>query len=108
MPSKKTAIRPDLFLNLDTLKKEREAEAKGATEEETALYSMSKTLGWKHFNRIAEDLVKELENMNDQAVMSGMTYEELGRNTVVLSLVRGIIRRLLTKVSDAREVCEPT
>jgi hypothetical protein len=51
-------------------------------------------------------LVAELDSLNDNAISQGMTYEELGKNTVVISLARGIIKRLWDKVADAKEACE--
>lgn len=106
MATKKTAVRPDFFANFESLKRKEEAAKKGTTEEEQAYYSMSLSEGWKLFNKDIENLLAEMDQLNDQAVANGMTYEELGKNTVVISLAKGVIRRLVNKVEDAKEACE--
>lgn len=100
----KNAIRPDFFNSLPSIAKDDNR--KDLTDEERFLYGMSNHAGWKVFSEIAEQLVKELDQMNDVAVSQGMTYEELGKNTVVISLAKGIIRKLMDKVSDSKEACE--
>lgn len=99
------AIRPD-FMNLPSLKLDGEAKEKGATEEERALYGMYNTGGWKLFEERAEKLISDMEQLNDVAVANGLPYEELGKNTVVISLAKGVLRKLLNLVSDAKEACE--
>ncbi len=102
----KTAIKPDFFSNFPSIKKEVEAQKKGTTEEERNYYSMSLTIGWTQFKSEAERLINELDQLNDTAVANGSSYEELGKNAVVVSLAKGIIKRLLDKVSDSQEACE--
>ena len=106
MATKKTAIRPDFFANFESLKRNKEAERAGGTPEEQALYSMSLTEGWKLFNNTADKLMDELQTINDSAVANGAPYEELGKNTVVISIAKGILRRLINFVEDAKEACE--
>jgi len=98
------AVRPDFYSSFPTL--QREDTKKEATDDEQMLYGMSKTNGWKLFSEYAETLVKELDQLNDSAVANGATYEELGKNTIVISLTKGIINKLLNKVSDSKEACE--
>lgn len=106
MKNKKTAIRPDFFANFESLKRNEEAKKIGVTPDEQAYYAMSLSDGWKLFNTEVDYLLQEMEQLNDAAVASGAPYEELGKNTVVISLAKGVIRRLINKVEDAREACE--
>ena len=106
MVSKKTAVRPDFFNNLASLKKRQEdLDKKGITDEEQAYYTMSLSKGWQQFSENAENLMSELDSINDRAVENGMSYEELGKNTVVISLVKSIIKKLLNRVEDSKEAC---
>ena len=100
-----TAIRPS-FINPMTTN-EVEIERKGATDEERALYAMSKTGGWRFFKEIASQSLAELDELNRIAISNGAGYQELGRNTVVISSVKDIINHLINKVEDAKESCEP-
>lgn len=102
----KQAIRPDFFSNFPSLKKEVEAQKNGASEEERKYYGMYLTDGWRLFSEDVQRLLEELEQLNDSAVANGSTYEELGKNAVVVSLTKGIIKRLVDKVNDAKEACE--
>jgi len=106
MVKKTTAVKPNFFNQFISLKEKELAKKAGVNEEELAYYSMSKTLGWKHFKNLANHLIEELDQLNEQAIAKGANYEELGKNTIVVSLTKGIIRRLLNKVEDIREVCE--
>src|SRR3990167_11429046 len=102
----KTAVRPDFFANFESLKRNKQAEEKGVSVEEQAYYAMSLTEGWKLFKNAAERLISELDTLNDQAVSKGLPYEELGRNTIVISLSKGVIKRLINVIEDAKEACE--
>lgn len=99
-------MRPDFYTNFPSLKIEEEAKEKGATEEERNYYSMALTLGWKQFEEEVERLLEELDSLNDNAVSNGMPYEEIGKNTIVVSLTKGIIRKLINRINDAKEACE--
>lgn len=100
------AIKPNFFSNLPSLKQDEEAKKKGATDEERLYYGMYNTAGWKQFRELAERLMQELDNSNDSAIASGAAIEEIGKNAVVISLTKGVIKRLLNKVEDSREACE--
>lgn len=99
-----TAIRPN-FINPITTS-EKVLEKKGASDEERALFAMSKGGGWKIFKDSAKQALEELDELNRVAIANGAGYEELGRNTVVISSVKDIINHLINKVEDAKESCE--
>ena len=102
----KTAIKPNFFSNLQSLKTQEIAKKVGVTEYEQSYYSMSQTRGWTLLSDRKDELVKELEQMQDAAVANGASYEELGKNTLVISLAKGIIKRLFDIVEDSKEACE--
>lgn len=100
------AIRPS-FLNVPVLNRDKEAEKRGATDEERSLYHMSQTGGWVLFRDIAHQVLQELDDITAQAIANGASEREIGRNTIVTSLTKDIINRLLNRVEDAKEACEP-
>ena len=101
----KTAIKPNYFVSIPTLDVERTAGAE-PTDEERALYAMSVSSGWHFFKETLEATNRELNNINKEAIAQGLPLEEIGRNAIVITLVQGIIERLLNKVGDAVDVCE--
>jgi len=101
------AVRPDKFFSsLPSVVKDEKAKKKGATEEERALMALSETMGWKILTEYIDRLVDDLDNVNNQAISSGATFEEIGRNTLVVNLAKGIIKKVKDKVADAKEICE--
>jgi len=101
------AIRPDsYFSSMPSVIKDEEAKKKGTTEEERALMALSETMGWKILNEFIDHLVEDLDEVSSRAIAEGATFEEIGRNTLVVNLAKGIIKRVKDKVADAKEICE--
>lgn len=106
MVTKKTAVRPNFFANLKSLQLNEEAKKAGVTPEEQAYYAMSLSDGWKLFEKDMERLLDELDTMLDVSVSQGLPREQIGENTIVISLAKGVVKRLMQKVEDAKTVCE--
>jgi hypothetical protein len=101
----KSAIKPSLF-NIQAFKATEEADKKGVTEEEQHLYSLSGTKGWEIVSEYAKRVMAELDEANNLAISNGVPFEEIGKNTVIISLAKNIVDRILNIVSDAKEACE--
>ena len=81
----------------------KEAEKKGASKEERQLYGLSSSAGWRVLKEFIDSLIEDLESLNSSAIASGATFEEIGKNTLVVSMSKGIIKKAMDKVEDARE-----
>lgn len=103
----KTAITPDYFFKqMPSIREaDKEAEKKGASEEERMIFAMTQMKGWLILREYIETLSGELNEVNRTAIQNGASLEEIGRNTVVVSLTQDIISKILNKASDAIEVC---
>jgi len=101
----KSAIKPNFFAGLPSFLKDKVAK-KGTTNEEKALYAMSVSAGWKIFEEFVDSVLKDVDDINNKAISQGAGFEEIGKNTVVVGIAKGIIKRLLDKVNDAKEACE--
>ena len=101
----KQAIKPS-FYNLPTFKADEESKEKEVSDEERRLYSLSKSTGWKVLKEYIGNVRNDLDNFNARAMETGANFEEIGKNTVVINLAKGIIERVLNKVGDAREAIE--
>lgn len=106
MANKVTATRPDFFANFESLRRNEKAKQTKTTPEEQAYYAMSMSEGWKLFNIDKDRLLEEMDNLIDRSITNGLTREQIGENTIVVSLAKGIIKRLINKVEDAKKACE--
>lgn len=103
----KTALRPENIAALRSPSASDEPK-RVLTDEEKYLYGMSQTKGWMIFEEKARQVLAEMEGINENAMTTGLSFEEIGKNTIVISMTRGIITRLLNTVLDAKESCEST
>ena len=99
----KTALKPTIF-NIQSFKKEENTS--GVTDEERFLNAIAGTNGWKLIIEFKERVFKEMEEVNRTAMSSGLSFDEIGKNAVVINLAESIVDRILSLVSDAKEACE--
>jgi hypothetical protein len=99
----KTATRPDFFINLPV--KEDEADEKGVTDNEKFLYGMTQNSGWEVFTKKKDDLLKDMESFQEVAIANGTKEDEIGKNAIIISMVKGVINRLWATTEDAKEAC---
>lgn len=101
------ALKPSHFIaNMPSIQKDQKAKKKGASAEERHYYAMTRMAGWRQFRTLTDELLEDLDNTGNLALESGMSYSDIGRNTVAVNLAKGIIRGLIEKVEDAKEACE--
>lgn len=106
MAKSKDAVKPDFYRHFQSLRNKEIASKAGVSQDELDYFHMSKTRGWTLFNNLKKRLIQELDELNDNAIASGASFEDIGRNTIVINQTKGIIKRLFNKVEDAREACE--
>ena len=100
-----TALKPS-FLNIASFKQEEEANKAGASIEEKQLYGLTNLAGWKIFSDFKDRVFQEIDNTNSIAMAEGKSFEEIGRNTVVINLAKEIVNKIFNKVKDAKDACE--
>lgn len=100
-----SALKPTIF-NIDSFQKDTEAVKRGVTDEERLLYTLSQMAGWKLLIEFKDRVIKEMEDVNKSAMATGLPFDEIGKNAVVINLAESVIDRILNKVSDAQEACE--
>ena len=104
---KGTALKPDFFMsNMPSMVKDKEAEKKGASNEERQLYALSGSTGWRVLEKYINEIIGDLDNINAVAIENGATFDVIGQNAVVVNLTRSILKKIPTKVQDAKEACE--
>ena len=99
------AIRPDKFFADIPSLAESEG-ASGVTEEEKILAGLAESGGWKILREFIERVKNDLDNVNTAAISQGATFEEIGKNAVVVGLAKSVIEKIINKVLDAKEANE--
>jgi len=103
----KQAIKPDTFISqLPTFIKEKKPTSSSVTQEESQLARMAKTAGWRVLREYIEQIKKDMDLLNDQAIANGADFKTIGQNTVVISQTKTVLNKVLNKVEDAREASE--
>lgn len=102
---KDEAVRPKFINPLIPTEEEVEEQADGPTSEELKLFSLSKNGGWKHFRGVVTEELARLDQINVEAISGGASMEEIGRNTLVITMVKDVINHLFNRVDDAVEAC---
>lgn len=100
--NKKAALRPN-FLTEALEEVSVKQNKSNATDEEKHLYALSKHAGYKILKSFVEDELRFLDEKNSEAISLGLSFEQLGYNSVVLDQVKKIVNRLFTRVEDAAE-----
>jgi len=100
---KQGAVKPDFVVNAA---KDEEVKGTGVSDEERHLYNLSQHKGWHILLAYMEDQQNNLELVNAQAIEKGLTFEEIGKNAIVINLAKDFIKRVKDRVNDAKEAVE--
>lgn len=97
-------MKPETFISqIPSIAKEKEPEVKDDVEAEKQISAMSRTAGWKRIEEFISRIIEEMDSLNEQAIATGADFKTLGQNAVVISQVKTVLRRIINKVSDARD-----
>lgn len=99
------AITPDYFKEIRVLTK-KEDEAPIQEKEEIALSDMSLSGGWKVLSEYIDDLKESLDQLLKSAMENGASYEEIGQKTIVTTLTKSYLDKVVERVEDARTAIE--
>lgn len=103
---KQGALHPDIFADfhaLESMKEEKEAERRGLDVETTSLAYLSRTKGWTVLKDFMESMIKDLDNMVTACMQQGMSFEEIGKRSLLSTLTKEALLKIITKVNDCRE-----
>lgn len=99
------AIKPDYFKDIRVLTKEQD-EAPIQEKEEIALSDIADTAGWKVLKEYIGDLKDSLDKLLGSAMENGASYEEIGQKTIVTTLTKSYLDKVVERVTDARSAIE--
>ena len=101
MVKDKGALRPEIFNIKGFIDQKREDDE--ATVEEKILAAGADQIFWKTLKKYFDNSIQQLEQINESAIAGGMPLEEIGRNALVISQVKGVLRKIVNVVGDAQE-----
>ena len=100
----KTAIKANYFNEFANVKALQEQKVNpGKDPEQEKLFALSQTGGWQVLKEYIERIMDELDNLTKTQMAQGVSFEEIGRSTVVKEITKDALKRIITRVQDARD-----
>lgn len=99
----KGALRPEIFNISKFMEDKPKDDIEVITQDEKILAQGAETAFWRTLKRHFEDSVKQLDSINELAMEQGLPMEEIGRNAIVISQVKGVLKKVVNVVEDAKE-----
>ena len=96
------AIKP-VFNISSYIKEEKKTDVETLTEDEKTLGYGAKQKFWKVLREHIENEIDNIDKIAEDAIESGAPMEEIGRNTIVVSQVKGVLKRIFNIVEDSYE-----
>lgn len=99
------AVRSDHFGDFRALIHKAD-EATPEIADETRLGTLGQSEGWLLLKDYINDLKDSLDQAYKTAMESGMSYEEIGRRTIIAQLTKEYLDKVVEKVEDAKTALE--
>lgn len=102
----KGALKPEI-LNFSRFMNEKPKEdIEVITQDEKVLAAGANTAFWSTLKKHFDESIKQLDQINEEAMAQGLPMEEIGRNAIVISQVKGVLNKIINVVKDAQESME--
>lgn len=96
------ALKPE-FVDIRSYIEREKVEEDQPSQDEKILASGADKAFWKVLKRYFEEEMYSLEQINEHAIASGLPFDEIGRNALVINQVKGVLRKITNRVDDAKE-----
>lgn len=98
------AIRPDAFVDYRVVIEQSKKTTEDAGEiEQRQLASLANSDGWVVLHAYIKDLETELGNINKTMMERGASFEDIGKNAVIVQLAQELLTKIVQKVDDAND-----
>lgn len=103
-----TAIKPDFhsIKGVWEQQKNAELEKKGIDPQDAAFHTLSQMEVWQNLKSYIQTLKDGLDAQLTVAVDSGLSREDIGDRTIMVTLAKGLLNSIINKVEDSSEVVE--
>jgi hypothetical protein len=95
------ALRPEIF-NIKGFIDQKPEDDRDLTEEKI-LAAGSEQAFWITLKKHFDNAIMQLEQINENAIAQGITEIEIGKNAIVISLTKGVLRKIENVVQDAKD-----
>jgi hypothetical protein len=96
----KSAIKSNYFNEFANVKALQESPGKDPDQQ--ALNNLSMQTGWKVLKEYIERISQELDDMTRTQMTQGVSFEEIGRSTIIKEITKDVLRKIINKVEDSR------
>jgi hypothetical protein len=76
------------------------------SDEDKHLYTLSKSQGWKILKEDIDSALKGFDLATEKQIADGASFEDIGKNVIVINLAKDVINKIVNRVRDAVEACE--
>ena len=103
-----TAIKPDFHSIKGVWEetKKQELEKKGIDPQDAAFHTLAQMELWQNLKSYIQTLKDGLDAQLTVAVDSGLSREDIGDRTIMVTLAKGLLNSIINKVEDSSEVVE--
>lgn len=99
----KGALKPEIFNIARFMEDKPKEDIEVITQDEKVLAQGANTAFWSSLKKHFADSLKQLDLINEEAMAQGLPMEEIGRNAIVISQVKGVLNKIMNVVEDAKE-----
>lgn len=78
------------------------SEKPGKDPEQDALNSLAMQNGWIVLKKYIERIMTELDDMTRTQMTQGVSFEEIGRSTIIKEITKDVLRRIINHVEDSK------
>ena len=104
MKQPQAAIRPDSFVDYRQIIERAKPQPKEPELiEEKQLAALAESDGWHVLKKYITELQTDLGNINKSMMERGASFDEIGKNAVIVQLANELLLKIVQKVSDAAE-----
>lgn len=96
------ALKPTLSIK-SFIERPRDEELDQPTKDEEIFAVGADKSFWLTLKKHFENQIRQLDEINEAAIAGGMPFDEIGRNALVISQVKGVLKKIVNVVEDARE-----
>lgn len=98
-----SALRPDHSVRPFFQQEPKTEDVKTITKDEEILAAGAENAFWKILRKRFDEAIAELDSINEQAISQGAPPDQIGQNTIVISLAKGVLKKIANVVEDAKE-----
>lgn len=99
----KGALKPEILNIPQFIDRDKKEGIEEITQDEKIFAAGAENAFWRTLKKHFDESIRQLDLVNENAISQGMPMEEIGRNAIVISQVKGVLNKIINVVEDAKE-----